>query len=165
MKYLSITAMATLYSSAAAATFAMNGGRSSALRAAAAATSRSTSTLSAHVTDGGAVPSVTFKTRTRVDSADNTDNPFDWKDVKSEELFKGKRAVIFSLPGAFTPTCSNTHLPGYENNYEEFKKLGVDEVYCLSVNDAFVMRQWGLHQGLTEDKTPELWDLRRLSSW
>ena len=58
--------------------------------------------------------------------------------------------MIFSLPGAFTPTCSNTHLPGYEKAYEEMKGMGVDEVYCLSVNDAFVMRQWGLSQGLEE---------------
>jgi len=97
------------------------------------------------------VPNVTFKTRARIESDD--ENPFDWKDVTSEDYFKGKRAVIFSLPGAFTPTCSSTHLPGYEAAYEEIKSLGVDEVYCLSVNDAFVMRQWGLKQGLTEDKT------------
>jgi peroxiredoxin len=58
---------------------------------------------------------------------------------------------VFSLPGAFTPTCSSTHLPGYEAAYQEIKSLGVDEVYCLSVNDAFVMRQWGLHQVSTID--------------
>lgn len=103
------------------------------------------------IKEGDAVPSVTFKTRVRIESDDQ--NPFDWKDVTSEDYFKGKRTVIFSLPGAFTPTCSSTHLPGYEAAYEEIKSLGVDEVYCLSVNDAFVMRQWGLHQGLTEDKT------------
>eukprot|EP01036_Dinobryon_divergens_P043147 gene43147-57404_t len=74
-------------------------------------------------------------------------------DVTSADLFKGKRAVVFSLPGAFTPTCSSTHLPGYEKNYEAIKALGIDDVYCLSVNDAFVMRQWGIHQGLPkEDK-------------
>jgi len=64
---------------------------------------------------------------------------------------QGKKVVLFSLPGAFTPTCSSTHLPGYEKAYAEMKALGVDEVYCLSVNDAFVMRQWGLKQGLPED--------------
>lgn len=100
---------------------------------------------------GATVPSVTFKTRTRIESDD--ENPFDWKDLTTEDLFKGKKCVVFSLPGAFTPTCSSTHLPGYEKAYEEMKSLGVDEVYCLSVNDAFVMRQWGLKQGLTEDKT------------
>jgi peroxiredoxin len=102
---------------------------------------------------GDTIPNVVFKTRTRIDS--DVENPFDWKDLTSEDLFKGKRIVLFSLPGAFTPTCSTTHLPGYEKAYEEMtQKLGVDDVYCLSVNDAFVMRQWGLHQGLAEDKTP-----------
>ena len=98
------------------------------------------------------LPLVTFKTRTRVES--NDENPFVWKDVTTDDYFKGKKCVLFSLPGAFTPTCSAAHLPGYEKNYEEFKKLGIDEVYCLSVNDAFVMRKWGLDQGLEEDLTP-----------
>ncbi|EKX41244.1 hypothetical protein GUITHDRAFT_158232 [Guillardia theta CCMP2712] len=96
--------------------------------------------------EGDAVPSVVFKCRVRDNSMTNTANPFTWKDVKSEDLFKGKRVVVFALPGAFTPTCSSTHLPGYEKHYDEIKKCGVDEVYCLSVNDAFVMRQWGLAQ-------------------
>ena len=101
--------------------------------------------------EGSTVPSVIFKTRVRINSKD--ENPFDWKDVTSDELFKGKRCVLFALPGAFTPTCSSFQLPGYEAAYEEIKSLGIDEVYCLSVNDAFVMRQWGLKQGLEEDKT------------
>ncbi|KAJ1623964.1 thioredoxin-like protein [Pavlovales sp. CCMP2436] len=105
----------------------------------------------ATATDGSAVPSVTFKTRVRIDSKDP--NPFDWKDVSSEDLFKGKRVVLFSLPGAFTPTCSSFQLPGYEAAYEQMKALGIDDVYCLSVNDAFVMRQWGLKQGMAEDMT------------
>lgn len=111
--------------------------------------SRSMVTMQATV--GSKVPSIVFKTRTRIDSKDP--NPFDWKDVKTEDLFKGKRAVLFSLPGAFTPTCSSFQLPGYEKAYDEIKSLGVDDVYCLSVNDAFVMRAWGLQQGLPEDKT------------
>eukprot|EP00128_Syssomonas_multiformis_P011162 Colp12_sorted_trinity150504_noHs@12865 len=98
------------------------------------------------------VPNVVFKCRVR-DEKIGGPNPFKWKDVTSADLFKGKRVVLFSLPGAFTPTCSSTHLPGYEKHYEEIKSKNVDEVYCLSVNDAFVMRQWGIHQGLqTEDK-------------
>jgi peroxiredoxin len=103
------------------------------------------------ISEGTAIPSVTFKTRTRIESSD--ENPFDWKDLTSDDLFKGKRIVLFSLPGAFTPTCSSTHLPGYEKEYENMKSMGVDDVYCLSVNDAFVMRQWGLAQGCEEDKT------------
>ncbi len=92
------------------------------------------------------VPSVIFKTRVRDESVGG-ENPYRWQDVSSDELFKGKKVVVFSLPGAFTPTCSSTHLPGYEAKYDEFKKLGIDEVYCLSVNDAFVMNQWAKHQG------------------
>lgn len=92
------------------------------------------------------VPDVTFKTRVRDESVGGP-NPFRWQDVTSDDLFKGKKVVLFALPGAFTPTCSSTHLPGYEAHYDEFKALGVDEVICLSVNDAFVMYQWGQHQG------------------
>lgn len=98
------------------------------------------------------LPEVTFKTRTRVNN--DTENPFVWKDMTTSDYFKGKKCVLFSLPGAFTPTCSSSHLPGYEKYYEQFKKMGIDEVYCLSVNDAFVMRKWGLDQGLEEDMTP-----------
>ena len=81
--------------------------------------------------------------------------------MTSEEYFKGRRVAVFSLPGAFTPTCSSTHLPGYQQAYGEMKELGIDAVYCLSVNDAFVMRKWGLDQGLVEDKdkkfSPDYW--------
>eukprot|EP00307_Rebecca_sp_RCC1486_P009624 CAMPEP_0119406080 /NCGR_PEP_ID=MMETSP1335-20130426/547_1 /TAXON_ID=259385 /ORGANISM="Chrysoculter rhomboideus, Strain RCC1486" /LENGTH=191 /DNA_ID=CAMNT_0007430139 /DNA_START=38 /DNA_END=613 /DNA_ORIENTATION=- len=104
------------------------------------------------VKEGDKVPNVTFKTRVRIPV--ESENPFDWADKTSDDYFKGKRVVLFALPGAFTPTCSSTHLPGYEAKYEEMKALGIDEIYCLSVNDAFVMRQWGLKQGLEEDKTP-----------
>lgn len=93
------------------------------------------------------VPQVIFKTRVRDESVGG-ENPFRWQDVTSDEIFKGRKVVLFSLPGAFTPTCSSTHLPGYEAKYEEFKALGVDEVICLSVNDAFVMHQWGKAQGV-----------------
>ncbi|WP_371398320.1 peroxiredoxin [Fretibacter rubidus] len=92
------------------------------------------------------VPNVTFKTRVR-DESIGGDNPFDWKDVTTDDLFKGKKVVVFSLPGAFTPTCSTSHLPRYEALYEDFKAQGVDEVICVSVNDAFVMYKWGVDQG------------------
>jgi len=91
------------------------------------------------------VPNVTFKTRVRDESVEGP-NPYRWQDVTTDDIFKGKKVIVFALPGAFTPTCSSTHLPGYENHYEEFKELGVDEIYCLSVNDAFTMFQWGRHQ-------------------
>ncbi|MEP3889254.1 MAG: peroxiredoxin [Hellea sp.] len=92
------------------------------------------------------VPNVTFKTRVRDENVEGP-NKFDWKDLTSDEIFKGKKVVLFALPGAFTPTCSTTHLPRYEELYADFKAEGVDEVICLSVNDAFVMYQWGVHQG------------------
>jgi len=91
------------------------------------------------------IPDVTFKTRVRNDALDGP-NPFEWKDVTSDDIFKGKKVVLFALPGAFTPTCSTSHLPGYEKHYDEMKALGVDSVVCLSVNDAFVMYQWGKAQ-------------------
>ena len=91
------------------------------------------------------VPDVTFKTRVR-DESIGGDNPFKWYDLTTDELFANKKVVVFSLPGAFTPTCSTSHLPRYEALYDEFKALGVDEIVCISVNDAFVMYQWGLNQ-------------------
>jgi len=101
--------------------------------------------------EGKHVPHATFKTRVR-DESIGGENPYRWQDVTSDELFKGKKVVLFALPGAFTPICSAFHLPGYEKSFSEFKKLGVDEVYCLSVNDAFVINQWGTHQGAEKVK-------------
>ncbi len=70
----------------------------------------------------------------------------------STELFNGKRVVIFSLPGAFTPTCSAYQLPGFEEKYEDFKNLGIDEIYCISVNDGFVMNAWAQDQNIQNVK-------------
>lgn len=70
----------------------------------------------------------------------------------SKELFGGKRVIIFSLPGAFTPTCSTYQLPGFEEKYDEFKALGIDEIYCISVNDAFVMNEWARQSGIKKVK-------------
>ncbi|MGB3614693.1 MAG: peroxiredoxin [Elainellaceae cyanobacterium] len=92
------------------------------------------------------VPNVTFKTRVRDESVGGA-NPFRWQDMTTQDIFGGKRVVVFSLPGAFTPTCSTTHLPRYEELYDEIKAQGVDSVVCVSVNDAFVMFQWGKQQG------------------
>ena len=88
------------------------------------------------------VPSVIFKTRVR-DERVAGENPFRWQDVDSQSLFSGRRVVVFALPGAFTPTCSSTHAPGFEALHGEILQQGVDEVICLSVNDAFTMYQWG----------------------
>ena len=70
----------------------------------------------------------------------------------SSELFRGKRVVIFSLPGAFTPTCSAYQLPGFEENYGTFRDLGIDAIYCISVNDAFVMNAWAQDQNIQNVK-------------
>lgn len=102
------------------------------------------------IKEGAIIPRVNFKIRVRDDKIPG-DNPFDWKDLHSDSLFKGKRAVLFCLPGAFTPTCSSTHVPGYEENYEAIKACNIDDVYCLSVNDAFVMRQWGINLKLPKE--------------
>jgi peroxiredoxin len=90
---------------------------------------------------GQKLPDVTLKTMT----ADGI------KDVSTRELFAGKQAVLFAVPGAFTPTCSAKHLPGFVEQADALRKKGVDLVVCLSVNDAFVMGAWGKAQG-TGDK-------------
>ena len=89
------------------------------------------------------VPDVTFHTRVRNEALGGP-NPFEWKDVTSAEIFGGRRVVLFAVPGAFTPACSDSHLPGYERHHDAFMALGIDTVACLSVNDAFVMYQWSL---------------------
>lgn len=78
------------------------------------------------------VPDVTFKTRQH----------HDWVDVTTADLFKGKNVIVFALPGAFTPTCSSTHVPRYSQFAPIFKTLGIDDIICISVNDAFVMNRW-----------------------
>lgn len=82
--------------------------------------------------EGQAVPNVTFRTR----------EGHEWVDVTSDDVFKGKTVVVFSLPGAFTPTCSSSHVPRYNQLTPYFRANGVDDVVCLSVNDAFVMNEW-----------------------
>lgn len=85
---------------------------------------------------GQRVPEVTFRTR----------KDHEWVNVTSADVFDGKTVVVFSLPGAFTPTCSSSHVPRYNQLAPVFKKHGVDEIVCISVNDAFVMNEWKLTQ-------------------
>jgi peroxiredoxin len=70
------------------------------------------------------------------------------QDVSTDELFKGKKVALFSVPGAFTPTCSNQHLPSYLKNYDKIKAKGIDTIACIAVNDAFVMDAWGKDRGV-----------------
>ena len=86
--------------------------------------------------EGQRVPNVTFKTR----------RDHEWVDLTSDDIFAGKNVIVFSLPGAFTPTCSSSHVPRYNQLQPWFKANGIDEVICMSVNDAFVMSEWALTQ-------------------
>lgn len=86
--------------------------------------------------EGQTIPNVTFPTRVNNE----------WKNVSTDDIFKGKTVVVFSLPGAFTPTCSSTHLPRYNELAKTFKENGVDDIVCVSVNDTFVMNAWAADQ-------------------
>ena len=97
--------------------------------------------------DGFKTPNITFKTRVK-----DEEGNFDWKDVTTDDYFKGKKVILFSLPGAFTPTCSTYQLPNFEKMYGDFKELGVDAIYCMSVNDSFVMNAWAKNQELKNVK-------------
>ena len=91
---------------------------------------------------GSKVPNVTFKVR----------EGHQWVEKTTDDFFKGKKVVLFALPGAYTPTCSSTHLPRYNELYETFRSEGIDDVICLSVNDTFVMNEWQRDQ-MAEDIT------------
>ena len=86
------------------------------------------------IKEGDKIPSVKIKAT-------------DMSDLMTDELFKGKKVVLFAVPGAFTPTCSNQHLPGYIENADAIRAKGVDDIICMSVNDAFVMGAWGKDRG------------------
>jgi len=96
---------------------------------------------------GSTLPQVTFRTRVRDESVGGP-NPFRWQDMTTADYFAGKRVVLFSLPGAFTPTCSTYQLPGFDLAFDQMRDLGIDAIYCMSVNDSFVMNQWAKAQGL-----------------
>jgi peroxiredoxin len=86
--------------------------------------------------EGQKVPDVTFRTR----------DESSWKDVTTKDLFAGKKVVVFSLPGAFTPTCSSSHVPRFNELAPAFKARGIHSIVCMSVNDAFVMNEWAKDQ-------------------
>lgn len=94
------------------------------------------------------VPSISWMARKIPEGQED----YDWVQENSSEMFGGKRVVLFALPGAFTPTCSSTHLPGYEAQYEKILEQDIDEVYCLSVNDSFVMNAWFSSLGIENVK-------------
>ena len=75
-----------------------------------------------------------------------------WTDKSSDDFFKGKRVILFSLPGAFTPTCSSQQLPGFEKNAAKFRDLGIDDIYCCSVNDSYVMNAWAKKMNISNVK-------------
>ena len=93
------------------------------------------------------VPNIVFKTRVK-----DEEGKFGWIDVTSMQYFGDKRVILFSLPGAYTPTCSTYQLPDFEKLTPEFKKIGIDDIYCMSVNDSFVMNAWAKSQNLQNVK-------------
>ena len=96
---------------------------------------------------GQRIPDIIFKSRVK-----DEEGNFGWKDVTTCDYFKGKSVILFSLPGAFTPTCSTYQLPNFEKMYADFSLSGIDEIYCMSVNDAFVMNAWAKDQKLENVK-------------
>ena len=100
---------------------------------------------------GRKVPNVTFKTRVRDESVGGP-NPYRWQDLTTADYFANKSVVVFSLPGAFTPTCSTYQLPGFEKGFTDFTAHGIDDIYCMSVNDSFVMNAWAKQQDLKNVK-------------
>lgn len=103
--------------------------------------------MTTHLTEGSRIPNITLITRTG-DTLVCGNASGTWEKVSTDSLFANKRVIVFALPGAYTPTCSSTHLPGFDKEYEAIRALGIDEIYCISVNDAFVMHQWGNSLGV-----------------
>ena len=93
------------------------------------------------------LPHVIFKVRERDDNIEG-DNPFKWVERSTDYYFGKGKHILFSLPGAFTPTCSTYQLPDFNRLYDQFKKEGIDNIYCISVNDSFVMNAWAKHHNI-----------------
>ena len=105
--------------------------------------------------EGFRVPYVTFRTREgdeEVDGVEGCSIGGEWINKTTDDYFKGKRVVLFSLPGAFTPTCSSQQLPGFEENYTKICNKDIDDIYCMSVNDAFVMNAGANQQSIKNVK-------------
>ena len=94
---------------------------------------------------------IVFHVRHR-DESIGGENPYKWKEITTADYFNNKRILLFSLPGAFTPTCSTYQLPGFEKHYDAIKEHGIDEIYCISVNDSFVMNKWAQDQNIKNVK-------------
>ena len=94
---------------------------------------------------------IVFHVRHR-DESIGGENPYKWKEITTADYFNNKRILLFSLPGAFTPTCSTYQLPGFEKHYDAIKEHGIDEIYCISVNDSFVMNKWAQDQHIRNVK-------------
>lgn len=94
------------------------------------------------------LPKFKFKEH-QLDTESNGDKIID---KGTDDYFKDKKCILFGLPGAFTPTCTSQHLPGYEKLYDEFKEMGIDEIYCISVNDVFVMKKWREYENINKVK-------------
>jgi thioredoxin-dependent peroxiredoxin len=101
--------------------------------------------------EGRTLPDVVFKTRVRDESVGGS-NPYRWQDMTTRDFFGKKRIVAFSLPGAFTPTCSTKQCPSFDGAYREICGFNVDDVFCMSVNDAFTMFQWAKQLGIKNVK-------------
>jgi peroxiredoxin len=98
--------------------------------------------------EGNKVPNVTFKVR----ELNKETAEYEWTHPNTDWYFAGKRVIVFSLPGAFTPTCSTFQVPGFEARYDDFVKEGIDDIYCMSCNDSFVMNAWAKDQGVKKVK-------------
>ena len=100
------------------------------------------------------IPKVTFRVREGDEISSEGGCPIggEWLNKTTNDYFKNKRVVLFSLPGAFTPTCSSQQLPGFEEHYDTITKFTIDEVYCISVNDSFVMNAWRDHMDIEKVK-------------
>lgn len=94
------------------------------------------------------IPEVTFHVRAQVSEAPG----YEWRKLTTRDVFSGRRVVVFAVPGCYTPTCTSNHLPGYEAAHARIAEYGIDDIYCLSVNDSYTMNAWLTSQGVNHVK-------------